>query len=310
MELWRDEAVPSPLFLDIIDVSEDLLINMRSLTATAMLNSGFSIPLVGLGTYQMRGEECREAVRAALDLGYLHIDTAYIYRNEDVIGGVLKNYNRSKLFITSKIPPTHQGFEKALEAASHSMSQLGVDYLDLLLIHWPGCSGLPPGDPLNADRRLETWRALEQLQRQGKVRSIGVSNFLVKHLEPLLKQCSIRPAVNQFEYHPLCQDEDLVQFCAGHGIHVEAYSSLARGDRGLFESPIVQGIATRHGKTISQVLLRWGLQQGVVVLPKSVHRERIQSNAELDFTLNAEDMAQISGLNAQKHTCWDPVSVF
>jgi len=283
---------------------------MRSLATTAMLSSGYSIPLVGLGTYQMRGEECREAVRAALDLGYLHVDTAYIYHNEDVIGSVLKTHNRSNLFITSKIPPTHQGFEKTLEAASHSISQLGVDYLDLLLIHWPGCSGLTPSDPLNAQRRLETWRALEQLQSQGKVRSIGVSNFLVRHLEPLLKSCTVRPAVNQFEYHPLCQNEELVQFCKGNGILVEAYSSLARGDRGLFESAVVQGIAAKHGKAIGQVLLRWGLQQEIVVLPKSIHRQRIQSNSQLDFVLSDEDMAQLSALNAQKHTCWDPASVF
>lgn len=283
---------------------------MQSVATTAVLNSGFSIPMVGLGTYQMRGEECREAVRAALDLGYLHIDTAHIYRNEDVIGDVLKSYNRSTLFITSKIPPTHQGFEKALEAASHSISQLGVSYLDLLLIHWPGCSGLAPSDPLNAVRRLETWRALEQLKRQGKVRNIGVSNFLVKHLEPLLKRCTVRPAVNQFEFHPLCQNQDLVQFCKVNGILIEAYSSLARGDRDLFGNPLVQEIAAKHRKTIGQVLLRWGLQQGVVVLPKSIHRERIQSNSELNFILSPEDMIKLSGLDAQKHTCWDPAGVF
>lgn len=275
-----------------------------------MLNSGHSIPLVGLGTYQMRGEECREAVRTALDYGYVHIDTAYIYRNEDVIGSVLQGRSRGSLFITSKIPPTHQGYEKTLEAAAHSMSQLGVTYLDLLLIHWPGCSGLAPTDPENGVKRLETWRAMEQLQREGKVRSIGVSNFLVRHLEPLLKQCSIRPAVNQFEYHPLCQNEDLLQFCRGNGIQVEAYSSLARGNTELFSNPAVQDIATRHGKSIGQVLLRWGLQKEVVILPKSIHSDRIRSNAELDFELTTEDMSQLNALNKQKHTCWNPSSVF
>jgi diketogulonate reductase-like aldo/keto reductase len=278
---------------------------------TLSLRSGYSIPAVGLGTYQMKGAACFKAVQAALEVGYRHIDTARFYQNEADIARAMMDVDRSQIFLTSKIATQDHGYDEAYAAGQEYLRLLKVDYLDLLLIHWPGAPGASPTAKANRTVRHETWRAMEKLVEEGKVRSIGVSNFLEKHLRPLLDECVIPPAVNQFEYHPLCQNSSLVSFCKENDIVVEAYSSLARGHLELFDNPRIQAIADLHSVSIAQVLLRWALQQDIVVIPKSKDPDRVRSNAELGhFELSRAEMEYLSSLDQGLHTCWNPSSVY
>ena len=279
-------------------------------------HTGNSIPQIGYGTYQLRGPECQNGVKLAIESGYRHIDTASVYRNEDDIKMALeevykaKIVTRSDLFITSKIGPNEQGYENALKACDKILTGLGTDYLDLLIIHWPGVGGSKPEEKKNAEVRLETWKALEKLKNDGKVRDIGVSNFLKKHLEHLLSNSKTIPVINQFEIHPFCYDFETIELCKANQIVVEAYSPLARRDDILFKNEEIHKIAEIHGKTIAQVALRWSLQNGFVALPKSKTEKYIKENFDIfDFELTAEEMIRIGNLNKGHHTCWNPETI-
>jgi diketogulonate reductase-like aldo/keto reductase len=271
-----------------------------NLKSTVRLNNGVELPWVGLGVYQaQRGEETREAVSWALQAGYRHIDTARIYGNERDVGEALRQSGipRSEVFITTKLWNHDQGYDSALRACERSLRELGLEYVDLYLIHWP-----VPG------RRLDSWRAMEKLLADGRCRSIGVSNFLERHLDELMANSKVVPAVNQVEFSPYLYQRELLEHCRRHGIVVEAYSPLTKGER--LSDPRLVEVAKHYGKTSAQVLIRWCLQHGMVVLPKSVREARIRENAAVfDFELSANDMRVLDGLNEDLHTSWDPSDV-
>lgn len=261
------------------------------------LNNGVDLPVVGLGVYQAAsGEECRRAVRDALALGYRHIDTAKDYGNERDVGAAIRDSGvpRKEVFVTTKLWNDDQGYDEALKAFDRSLSQLGLDYVDLYLLHWP----VPR-------KRLDSWRALERLLTEGRARAIGVSNFMPHHLEELLAHAQVVPAVNQIEVSPFLQQREARAASERHGIVVEAYSPLTRAMR--IDHPTVAAIARRVARSPAQVLLRWGIEHRMVVLPKSTHRERIAENAALfDFTLPREAMAELDALEEGLVAGWDP----
>ncbi len=268
-------------------------------SALLSLRDGGRIPQVGLGVWQTpRGAVTRQAVLAALELGYRHIDTARVYGNEIDVGAAVRDSGiaREQIFVTTKLWNDDQGYDATLRAFEASMVRLGLEYIDLYLLHWPVYG-----------RRLESWEALERLQGEKRVRHIGVSNFLVPHLEELLSQCEIVPAVNQIELTPFLQRRETRALCREHGIIVEAYSPLTRGQR--FDHPVVARIARELSRSPAQVLLRWGIQHDLVVLPKSAQRARIAENAALfDFELDAAAMAELDGLEENLATGWDPAT--
>lgn len=270
---------------------------MSVTTARIPLATGVQIPQVGLGVYQSpQGAATRDAVTAALELGYRHIDTARIYRNETDVGAAIKAsaVPRDQVFVTTKLWNDDHGYDAALRALDASLGRLGLDYVDLYLIHWP-----VPG------KRRESWRALEQAFADGRARAIGVSNYMVQHLRELLGEAKVVPHVNQIELTPFLQRREACALCREHGIVTEAYSPLTRGQR--LGHPTVGAIARAVGRTPAQVLLRWGIQHGHVVLPKSIHRARIAENAAVfDFTLDTEAMAKLDGLEQGLATGWDP----
>jgi len=261
------------------------------------LNSGATIPQVGLGVWQSSGKT-KSAVTAALAAGYRHVDTAAVYGNEAQVGMAIAESGiaRQELFVTSKLWNKDQGYDAALRAFDASLSRLKLEYLDLFLIHWP-VAGL----------RLESWRALEKLYADKRARSIGVSNFLAPHLRELKDAARVLPAANQIELTPFLQRTDTVALCQELGIALEAYSPLTRGQR--LGHPTLVEQALRFGKSPAQVLLRWGLQKGFVVLPKSVTPARIAENATLfDFSLDDTAMRQLDGLEEGLVTGWDPAT--
>jgi diketogulonate reductase-like aldo/keto reductase len=264
---------------------------------TLLLNSGARIPQVGLGVWQVpAGGTAREAVLSALASGYRHVDTARIYGNEADVGEAVRRAGiaRSELFVTTKLWNEEQGFDSALRAFDASSKRLGLDYVDLYLIHWPV-----------AGKRLDSWRALERLFAEKRARAIGVSNFLVPHLRELLQASSVVPAVNQIELTPFLQRRETRALCAEHGIVVEAYSPLTRGAR--LTHPVVRAVARDVARSPAQVLLRWGVQHGHVVLPKSTHPARIAENAKIfDFELDSAAMNRLDALEENLATGWDP----
>jgi diketogulonate reductase-like aldo/keto reductase len=266
-------------------------------TATLPLGTGNRIPQVGLGVWQTpRGEVTRDAVTAALRAGYRHVDTAMIYRNEPDVGQAVRESGvpRSDVFVTTKLWNADQGYDAALRAFDTSLQKLGLDHVDLYLVHWP-----VPG------KRLESWRALERIFEEKRARAIGVSNFLKPHLEELLAKAKTPPHANQIELTPFLQRRETVAFCQQRGIVVEAYSPLTRGLR-LGHAAVVE-VARRVQRTPAQVLLRWGVQKGCVVLPKSQTPARIEENANLfDFVLSEVDMARLDRLEENLVTGWDP----
>ncbi|MFW6261771.1 MAG: aldo/keto reductase [Spirochaetota bacterium] len=268
-----------------------------NLQSRVKLNNGVEIPWVGLGVFQSEpGKTTQQAVEWALELGYRHIDTAALYGNEESVGLGLKasGIPRDEVFVTTKVWNTDQGYDKALAAFDASMKKLQLDSVDLYLIHWP----------MNGTR-LETWKALEKLYQDGRVRAIGVSNFLVHHLEELAENSGIVPAVNQVEFHPFLLQKELLDYDHEHGIRHEAWSPLTRAK--LWDDPVIDEIASKHGRSRAQVLLRWDLQHGVVTIPKSVHRERIEENAKLfDFELDDGDMEKLDGLDRGERIGPDP----
>ncbi len=264
--------------------------------ASLPLSTGQRIPQVGLGVWQAPRGDARTAVAAALRVGYRHVDTAMIYRNEADVGQAVRESGipRSEIFVTTKLWNADQGYESALQAFDASLARLGLDYVDLYLIHWP----VPR-------KRLDSWRALERLFEEKRARAIGVSNFLKPHLEELLARARVVPAINQIELTPFLQRRETVALCRDRGIVVEAYSPLTRGLR--LAHPAVVEIARIAKRTPAQVLLRWGVQHGFVVLPKSVSQARIAENVALfDFELDAAAMTRLDALEEGLTTGWDP----
>jgi len=239
------------------------------------------------------------------------VDTASAYRNEQDLGAELLGVPRTRLFITSKVSPQEQGEAQATAAVHGMLERLSLDYLDAVLVHWPGAHKTQPTSPLNAQLRAGTWRALEALHRAGKVRSLGVSNYTSAHLAELLATCSVRPVVNQVELHPLLQQAELRRYCAAEGITVIAYSPLGAGV--LLQHPDVLKVAQESGRTAAQVLLRWSVQHGLCCVVKSASPERVASNADVwDWELSAEHLARLDGMEARhgsKRFCWDPTGV-
>jgi len=266
-------------------------------TASLPLPTGARIPQVGLGVWQSpRGETTRDAVSSALRLGYRHVDTARIYGNEAEVGDGLRTsgVSRAEVFVTTKLWNADQGFDEALSAFDESLKRLDLEYVDLYLIHWPV-----------AGKRLDSWRALERIHNEKRARAIGVSNYLVPHLEELLAHCEVPPAVNQIELTPFLQRRPTVALCHAREIVVEAYSPLTHGQR--LKHPVLVEVANGVGRTVAQVLLRWGIQKGVVVLPKSTHEQRIAENGALfDFVLDSETISRLDALEEGLVTGWDP----
>jgi diketogulonate reductase-like aldo/keto reductase len=266
-------------------------------TASLELLTGARIPQVGLGVWQSpRGAATRDAVATALRVGYRHVDTARIYGNESDVGDGVREADvpREQVFVTTKLWNADQGYDDALRAFDASLKRLGLAYVDLYLLHWPV-----------AGKRLDSWRALERLHEEKRARAIGVSNFLRPHLEELLARAKVVPAVNQIELSPFLQRREAVDFCASKGIVVEAYSPLTHGQR--LDHRVVVGEAQRVKRTPAQVLLRWGIQKGFVVLPKSTREVRIRENAALfDFALDADAMSRLDALEEGLVTGWDP----
>jgi methylglyoxal/glyoxal reductase len=263
---------------------------------TLPMTGGGQIPQLGLGVWQTPRGLTREAVLSALRVGYRHIDTASIYGNEADVGRGVHDSGlaRSELFVTTKLWNDDQGYDAALRAFDTSTKRLGLDYVDLYLLHWPV-----------AGKRLDSWRALEKLHAEGRARAIGVSNFLVPHLRELLAHAKVAPMVNQLELTPFLQRREAVELCRQHDIVLEAYSPLTRGER--LSDPVLVSIAQRVARTPAQVLLRWGIQKGFVVLPKSTRAARIEENAQLfDFALDDAAMEQLDGLEENLVTGWDP----
>ncbi|XP_047449060.1 glyoxal reductase-like [Mugil cephalus] len=285
-----------------------------SSTPSVLLNTGAQMPLLGLGTYKLQApEEVNRAVDAALAAGYRAFDTAAVYQNEAALGRALRELlpkhglTREDVFIISKLHPKDQG-EKAMEGALLSLSQLDMSYIDLYLIHWPGTQGLEVTDPCNSVNRAKSWASLEELHGQGKLKAIGVSNYTPAHMKELMQSCKVRPALHQVEFHPrLCQAE-MRRLCKEYGVCFQAYSSMGKGD--LVTNPVVMEVAQSCQRTPAQVLLRWAVQQGVPVLPKSSNPERIEGNAKIfDFTLSDTDMDRLSALDCGHKYCRDSSEV-
>lgn len=267
------------------------------IASTVTLNNGVLMPRLGLGVWQAKaGDEVRSAVGWALEAGYRHIDTASVYGNEHDVGVALRESGlpREEIFITTKLWNRDQGYARAGKAVDASLRDLDLDFVDLYLMHWP-VKGL----------RLESWRAMEEALTAGKARAIGVSNFLQRHLDELLAKASVVPAVDQVEFTPFLHQRELLAHCKELGIQLEAYSPLTRGRR--LRDPALAAVAKRHGVSPAQVLIRWALQHDLVVIPKSVTRERIVQNADVfGFAMDETEMAALDALNEDVHYAWDP----
>jgi diketogulonate reductase-like aldo/keto reductase len=269
------------------------------------LNSGYSIPAIGLGTYHIKTQQTvEEAIFSAYQAGYRHIDSAVVYRNENLIGQALKKFNipREEMFITTKIMPKDMNYENATLSINQSLINFETSYIDMYLIHWPEAKSI--------EDRLGVWKALEEGVESGKIRSIGLSNFLPRHLKSILEFCKIKPAVNQFELHPLFVDYETIDLCNKEGIQIQAYSTFARMDQKLIENPVLIGISEKYKKSATQVLVRWAVQHGWVVLPKSSNRKRIFENFDVnDFNLSEDELKSLDTLNCNYKVAWDPSRV-
>ncbi len=264
------------------------------------MNSGNDIPQIGLGLWKITdASEVDRAVAAAIENGYRHFDSAQYYRNEDLLKNSLNKVGikREDVFITTKIANNNFLPGRVASSFEKSLQKLNTDYVDLLLLHFPVTV-----------LRKGAWKKLEQLYKAGQARAIGVSNYTIRHLEQLLKECSVVPAINQVELHVFLQQPKLIEFCRKHGIVVEAYSPLAHG-QGMDDATL-GAIAQKHGKTPAQIMLRWCVEQGLVILPKSVHPERIEENGNVfDFKLDQDDQKQLKNLDKNLRTCWDPTHI-
>ncbi|MGG4094098.1 aldo/keto reductase [Paenibacillus lautus] len=271
----------------------------QTFTDGPTLNDGVKMPWLGLGVWKTKeGEEVIQSVKSAIAAGYRSIDTAAIYGNEEGVGQAIREsgVSRDELFITTKVWNDDQGYEKTLQAFETSRKKLGLDIVDLYLVHWPG-----------KDKYLDTWKALIHLQKEGLVRSIGVSNFQIRHLQHIIEETGVVPVVDQVELHPLLSQRELLGYARENNIVLEAWSPLMQGN---LDQPVLAQIAEKYGKTTAQVILRWDIQNDVIVIPKSIKEHRIRENAGIfDFELSAEDMAAIDGLNQNKRFGSNPDEV-
>ncbi len=269
---------------------------MKDIGDKVALRNGIVMPRLGLGLYLSKeGEEVERAVLAALETGYRSFDTAEVYHNETGVGKALRagGVPREEYFVTTKVWNANQGYASTLKAFENSRKRLGVNYIDLYLIHWPV-----------AEKYAGTWRALEKLYREGYVRAIGTSNFQIRHLEEVMRQFEIVPMVNQVELHPLLTQIPLRSFCGENGIQIESWRPLLKGK---LDYDVLSGLAKKYHKTPAQIAIRWQLQQEIVVIPKSVQAERIKENAGVfDFSLAAEDMVAIAAMNENRRLGPDP----
>ncbi|WP_338001036.1 aldo/keto reductase [Neobacillus terrae] len=271
--------------------------NLKSLQDTTTLHNGVKMPWFGLGVYKVQeGEEALKSVKAAIKAGYRAIDTAALYENEESVGQAIKESGvpREELFITTKVWNSDQRNDSVMEAFETSLKKLGLEYVDLYLVHWPV-----------KEKYKQTWKVLEQLYKEGRVRAIGVSNFNIRQLEDLLADAEIKPMVNQVELHPLLSQPELRKYCKNQEIQIEAWAPLGQGR--LLKHPVLTELAVRHNKSTAQVILRWDLQNEIVTIPKSVKEHRIIENADIfDFELSASDIEKINALNENKRFGADP----
>jgi 2,5-diketo-D-gluconate reductase A len=275
----------SSILIATPNLAETIKMHQPNLT----LNDGSTIPLIGLGTYQASPEETDKMVENAIHVGYRHIDTAMIYRNEVGVGDGLRasGVPRDQIYVTTKVWNTDQGFDATLAACNASLDRLGLDYVDLYLIHWP----VPA-----RDLYVDTWRALIRLREEGKVWGIGVSNFYPEHIDRLIAETGVVPLVNQVECHPAFQQAELRAACAERNVAVQSWSPLGQG--AFLEDPVLQALARKHGRTVSQIILRWHVQNELIVIPKTVNPERMRENfAIFDFALDEDDLAAIATLD-------------
>ncbi len=271
----------------------------RDINYKIKLNNGFEIPQFGLGVYLTKPSRCVNACLSSFEAGYRHIDSASIYGNEKEVGEAVKRSGipREEIFVTTKLWNDDHGYDKALKAFDKSLKNLCLDYIDLYLIHWPG-----------TDKRKEAWKALENIYESGRCRAIGVSNYMIHHLEELLGYANIIPAVNQVEFHVFLYLKDLLEFCAKHKIALEGYSPLARMKR--LDNPIVEQMMKKYSKSYSQIMIKWSLQHGVITIPKSAKRERIFENANVfDFEISNSDMKILNGLDEGLRLSWNPMKI-
>nr|ACO11918.1 Probable reductase [Lepeophtheirus salmonis] len=285
-----------------------------------ILSNGLIFPSVGLGTYQIKDLPLLStSIECAFKAGYRLIDTASVYKNIPMIGKILEG--RDDIFITSKLGPKEMGKEKASSAIERMLSELRRTHIDCLLIHWPGVQGLDPSDPRNEELRIETWKVLEDYYKQGVLRSIGVSNFNISHIESLKKVCTIVPHINQVECHPQYSQKELSSYCRHNGIHLQAYSSLGttqpsydplgKGIKPLLEDPTVLKFSSVYAKSPAQILLKWALQNGYSVIPKSIHDDRIIENIQLfDFEIGSEHLTELNNIPVEHKYAWNSDSVF
>ncbi|MDN4592892.1 aldo/keto reductase [Polycladomyces subterraneus] len=269
----------------------------KHIADTTVLANGVKFPWLGLGVWKAKeGSEVENAVKSAIQTGYRSVDTAAVYQNEEGVGRAIKECGvpREELFITTKVWNADQGYESTLKAFETSRKKLGLEYVDLYLVHWPV-----------KGKYKETWKALEKLYKEGWVRAIGVSNFQVHHLKDVIEDCEVKPMVNQVEFHPYLTQMELLAYCKEQNIQLEAWSPLMQGE--VVNVPEIQELAKKYGKTPAQIVLRWDLQHGVVTIPKSVKEHRIKENADIfDFELTAEDMAKLDALNKNHRFGPDP----
>lgn len=280
----------------------------NKLTDTFQLNNGKEIPCIGYGTYQTSNEEVYDAVTAALKAGYRHIDTAAFYQNEEGVGRAIRDSEiaREEIFVTSKVWNTDRGYENTKGAFAESMKRLGLEYLDLFLIHWPANRKQFGDDAKKIN--AETWRALEELYGDGKIRAIGLSNFLPHHIDELMETAKVKPMVDQIEFHPGWAQLEVSGYCQKNDIVVEAWSPLGRRD--ALDNEVLKGIGEKYKKSTAQVCVRWILQHGILPLPKTVNVNRMAENADVfDFELTQEDMKVIDELKNLGGQCALPDEV-
>ncbi|MDO4903114.1 MAG: aldo/keto reductase [Limosilactobacillus sp.] len=283
------------------------LININSMYR---MNNGVQIPCVGYGTFRTPNEVAQQAVADAIEVGYRHIDTAAVYGNEEGVGAGIKQsgINRHRLFLTSKLWNDHRGYKKAKEALDETLQRLQTDYLDLYLIHWPA-NKKQFGDQA-AELNAESWRAMEEAYHEGKIRALGLSNFMPHHIAELMKTAEIEPAVDQIEVHPGWTHLEEIKYLQAHNIVVEGWGPLGGQGAHVMDNTTMIQLADKYGKTPAQISLRWAIQHGVLPLPKSTHKERMVKNTELfDFIISDDDMATIDRLPNLGGQCADPDEV-
>lgn len=274
--------------------------DITDINGTFKLDNGVEMPYLGLGGFEI-GEESKtiNIIKYALEVGYRHIDTASFYNNEGSVGEAIRqsNVDRKDIFVTSKVWNSEQGYDKTLKSFDDSLNRLGFEYLDLYLVHWAVVG-----------KYIDTWKALEHLYKEGRVKAIGVSNFLIHHIEDILQSGDIVPMVNQVEFHPRLMRKDLMQFCKKHNIQYEAWAPLMQGK--ILTNDTVTKLAEKYSKTPAQIIIRWDIQNGVVTIPKSSKKERVLSNSQIfDFELSPDDMKLINDLDTNEGLGPDPDNV-